>query len=98
MFKYNDDDFSQGYSQIKEAFRVFTRDDILKPYISDKEFRSSNDGNNIGYNLYVFDIRYQKNFESSQPLNVEFIFDGVFSAGIHVYALVITNKIVKYKQ
>ena len=25
---YNDDNFSQGYNQIKEAFRVLTKDDI----------------------------------------------------------------------
>ena len=38
---YNDDDYSQVYSQIKEAFRVLTKNDILQPYISDDNFRSS---------------------------------------------------------
>ena len=33
-----DDDFSQGYSHIKEAFRALTKDDILQPYISDDNF------------------------------------------------------------
>ena len=47
----DDDDYSQGYGQIKEAFRALTKDDILKPYISDDVFRSSNEGNNIGYNI-----------------------------------------------
>ena len=92
LLNYNDDDYSQGYSQIKEAFRALTHDDVLKPYISDHDFRSSNDGNNIGYNLYVFDIRYQKNFESAQPIKVEFKF--VVPAGIYGYALVLTNKLV----
>ena len=91
---YNDDDYRQGYSQIEEAFRALTKDDILKPYISDNEFRSTNDGNNIGYNLYVFDIRYQKNFESAQPIKVEFKFNGVIPAGIYGYALVLTNKLI----
>ena len=28
---YGDDDYSQGYSQIKEAFRALTKDDIHQP-------------------------------------------------------------------
>ena len=32
LLDYNDNDFSQGYSKIKEAFRALTKDDILKPY------------------------------------------------------------------
>ena len=70
LLNYNDDDYSQGYGQIKEAFKALTKDNLLQPYISDGDFRSSNDGNNIGYNIYVFDIQYQKNFESSQPIKV----------------------------
>ena len=41
-----------------------------------------------------FDIRYQKNFESSQPIKVEFKFDGVIPAGIYGYALVLANKLI----
>ena len=52
------------------------------------------DDNNIGYNIHAFDIRYQKNFESSQPIKVEFKFDGVVPAGIYGYALVLTNRLV----
>ena len=92
LLNYNDDDYNQGYVQIKEAFGALTKDDILQPYISDHEFRSSNNNNDIGYNLYVFDVRYQKIFENSQPIKVEFKFDGVVSAGIYGYALVLNNK------
>ena len=45
---------------MKKAFRALTKDDILQTYISHNDFRSSDDVNNIGYNFYVFDIRYQK--------------------------------------
>ena len=83
LLNYNDDDSSQGYGQIKEAFKALTKDNLLQQYISEHDFRSSNDGNNIGYNIYAFDIRYQKNFESSQPIEVEFKFDGVVPAGIY---------------
>ena len=33
LLSYEDDDYSQGYTQIEEAFRVSTKDDILKSYI-----------------------------------------------------------------
>ena len=70
LLNYDDDDYSQGYGLIKEAFKALTEDDILQPYISEDDFRSSNEGNNIGYNIYAFDIRYQKNFENAQPVKV----------------------------
>ena len=92
LLNYDDDDYNQGYGQIKEAFRALTKDDIPQPYISDRDFRSSNNNYDIGYNLYVFDIRYQKDFENSQAIKVEFKFDGVVPAGICGYALVLTNK------
>ena len=94
LLNYNNDNYSQGYGQIKEAFKALTKDNLLQQYISEHDFRSSNDGNNIGYNIYAFDIRYQKNFESSQPIKVEFKFDGVVPAGIYGYALVLTNRLV----
>ena len=94
LINYNDDDYSQGYGLKKQAFKDLTKDDIVEPHISDSDFRSSNDGHNIGYNLYVFDIRYQKNFEGDQPITVEFKFDGGVPAGIYGYALVSTNKLI----
>ena len=94
LINYNDDDYSQGYGQIKEAFKSLTKDDILKPYISEDDFSSSNEGNNIGYNIYAFDIRYQKKFENAQPVKVEFKFSENVVAGIYGYALVLTNKLI----
>ena len=94
LLNYNDDDYSQGYRQINEAFKALTKDNILQPFISEHDFRSSNDGNNIGYNIYAFDIRYQKDFKNSQPIKVEFKFDGVVPAGIYGYALVLTNRLI----
>ena len=95
LLNYDNDDYSQGYHQIKEAFRALTKDDILPPYISEADFRTSNvAANDIGYNLYVFDIRYQKNFTNSQPIKVEFKFEGVVPNDINGYALVLTNKLI----
>ena len=42
ILNYDDDDYSQGYAQSKEALRALTKDDILQPYLSDDDFRSSN--------------------------------------------------------
>ena len=94
LLNYDDDDYSQGYGQIKEAFRALTKDDILQPYITEDDFRSSNEGNNIGYNIYAFDKRYQKNFENSQPVKVEFKFSENIPAGVYGYASVLTNRLV----
>ena len=93
LLNCDDDDYSQGYSQRTEAFRALKKDDVLQPYISDNDFKSSNDGDNIGYNLYVFDIRYEKKIESSQPIKVEFKVSENAAAGIYGYALVLTNKL-----
>ena len=58
LLNYDDDDYSQGYHQIKEAFKALTKDNILQPYISAEDFRTSNvRAADVGYNLYVFDIR-----------------------------------------
>ena len=60
LLNYNDDDYSQSFGQIQEAFRTLTKDNTLQPCISEDDFRSSNDGDNIGYNIHAFDVRYQK--------------------------------------
>ena len=91
---YIDDDYSQVYGQIKEVFKALSKDDLLQPHITEDDFRSSNEGDNIGYNIHVFDIRYQKNYESGQSGKVEFKFDGVCPAGIYGYALASTNRLV----
>ena len=93
LLNYDEDDYSLGYGLIKEAFRALTKDDILQPYISEDDFRSSNEGNNIGYNINAFDIRYQKNFENAQPIKVEFKFSENIAAGIYGYALVLTKRL-----
>ena len=94
LLNYDDDNYSQAYGLIKETSRALTKDDILQPYISENDFRSSNNNNDIGYNIYAFDIRYQKNFENAQPIKVEFKFSENIDAGIYGYALVLTNRLI----
>ena len=45
----------------------------------------------MSYNLYVFDVRCQKNLEPGQPIKVAFKFLENVHAGINGYALVLTN-------
>ena len=59
------------------------------------DFRYSNArADDVGYTQYVFDKENQQNFTASQPIKVEFKFDGVFSNDFNGYALVSTNKLV----
>ena len=60
LINYNDDDYRQGYHQIKQGFKALTHDDLLQPYISGKNFRSSNDGDNIAYDIHAFEINWFK--------------------------------------
>ena len=62
LLNYNDDDYSQGCGQIKEAFLALTKDDILQPYKTDHDYRSSDDDDDddddLGYNIHVCSIKY----------------------------------------
>ena len=95
-----DDIYSQRHGQNKETFRVLTKNDMLKPYISDHEVRSTSvinageDDNTVRYNLYDFGRRFLKNLEGAQPIKVEFEFSEDAPAGIYGYALVVANKLV----
>ena len=64
LINSDDDDYSQGYGHMKEAFRALTKNNILQPYIFENDFRSSNGGNDVGYNIHSFDINYQKIFKA----------------------------------
>ena len=41
LLNYENDDYGQGYDHFKQVFKALTTDDILQPYISDQDFRSS---------------------------------------------------------
>ena len=90
----DDDDFSQGYGRIEEDFEALKIDDIFQPYISENDFRSPNNDNDISYKIYVFDVRYQRNLLSAQPFKVKFHFFENVPAGIYGYAFVLTNNLV----
>ena len=95
MIKYDDDDYNPGCDSNKKAFRALTKVDILQPYISDHDFRSSNiRADDVGFNLCVFHIRYQQSFTASHLLKVKFKLDGIVPIDINGHALVLTNELV----
>ena len=95
ILNYDDDDYSQGFAQIKNVFRALTKEDILQPYNSLNKFRSSNvRADDDGYNLYDFDIRYRQNYTASEPTKVQFKFNRVVPNDVKRYALVLTNKLI----
>ena len=60
LFNFSDDEYSQSYGERKEAFEALTKDDVLQPDRTEDNFKPSNDGDNFGYNIHAFDMRYQK--------------------------------------
>ena len=63
------DKYSQAYGGIVSCFRHLAQDNILQPYITDKDFVTSNncpDGNLI-LNLYVFERRHHQDYSSVNP-------------------------------
>ena len=91
LLNYDDDVFSQGYGQIKEAFKALTKDYIIQPYKSDYDFISNNNNNkDIFCNLYALDIQYQKKIKSAQPIKVEFKLSEILPAGVCGYVFALT--------
>ena len=94
LLNYDDDDYSQGYAQIKQPFSGLTKDNVFQTYISDDDFRSSNAGVvELGFILYVFAIRYQQNFTASQPIKVEFKINGFVPNDINGYVFGVNKSI-----
>ena len=62
LLNYNNDDYNQRYGEIEEASKAVTKDDILKPYISDNIFRLSSsiflDYSNAGDGFCFIRFRY----------------------------------------
>ena len=71
---YDDNDYSQAYGQNKEAFKAVTKDDISNHIYQNMILGPLTMVIILGYNFYVLDIRYPKNFTASQPIKIEFKF------------------------
>ena len=95
---YDDGNYFQEDGQIKKAFRVLTKDDILQPYKFGHDFRSSNEGDDIGYNLitftfWIYDIKNPRICSTNQCRVFIFSKNSCWD-GLYGYALVSANKMV----
>ena len=64
----------QAKGEIVFCFRHLTKDNTLQLYIIEKASNASNNhpaNDEPVYNLYVFDIRYNQEFASSQPIKAK---------------------------
>ena len=95
LSNYDDDDYSQGYGQIKEGFRALTKDDLLQPYTSPDTFRSSiTTADDVGENICNSEMRWQQIFTAAQPVKLELKIDGALLNHVNGYVLVSTDKLV----
>ena len=69
LLNYDEYEYNQGYEHVKEAFRSLARDDILQPYLSSHDFRSSKVRvDHIGKKFSHFSYKISGNFYS-RPTN-----------------------------
>ena len=73
---YAIDKLSRAYGEIVSCFRHLAKDNILQPYITQKDFTTSNNYRDChpGHNLYVSDIRHHQVYSSAQRIKVMFGF------------------------
>ena len=65
LLNYDNGDYSQGYEVMKEASRALTKKWKPQTIYIDHNFRSSTTGvDDVGYNSFVFHIKYQKKLHS----------------------------------
>ena len=92
------DKFSQAYGGIVSCFRHLAKDNVLQPYLAQKDYISFNSypEGNSGYILFVSDIRHHQNVSSAQTIKVRFDSRPAVPAERNLigYALLLTDKLV----
>ena len=73
------DTCSQTYGELVSCLSLLTEDNVFQPYLTQKVFRRENHKNEIGYVLYIFDIRCHQKYSNPQPIKVQFRHFEVFS-------------------
>ena len=89
---FNRNKYNEPYNEIRRFYKDYIKD--IKgegpPYITFKDFKEL-------YNLWVFDLRAQKDNPSAQPIRVNFKFSAAFNHAANNYqavALVLTQKMI----
>ena len=57
---YENEMHCQAQGENVSCFGQLTKDNIFHPYWTQPDFRRENDRNQMGYKLYVFDVRYNQ--------------------------------------
>ena len=73
-FWFCSDKYFEAYEEVASCFKHISKDNILRPYTEQGVLRTEiteGDGFAIGYEFYVFDLLYQKEYNSGQPINVQ---------------------------
>ena len=81
--------YNEPYNEIRRFYKDYIRGEG-SPYITFKDYKEL-------YNLWVFDLRAQKDNPSAQPIQVNFKFRAGYDAVANNYqatALVLTQKVV----
>ena len=91
------DKYSQALGENVSCFRHLAEYNILQPYITQKDFITSNnypDGNS-GNKIYDFYNRYHQDYSSAQPIKVRFDFRQAVPAAKNLigYAFLLANKL-----
>lgn len=88
---YNRNNYVQPYDELKRFKKEYIGEQSLGPFVTYKEFKDL-------YNLYVFDIRNQKEHLSAQQIQIKFQFRTGYDAvaqNATAFALVLKNRVIE---
>ena len=87
---YLRNDYDDGYNEVLKFFREYVGEQTVTPYITFQDFKEK-------YNLYLFDLRNQRDHIASQQVTATFKFvagDDVVAENYTAFALVLTNRVI----
>ena len=88
---YRNANYSQAHGDFVFDSRHLNKVIIIQQYITQAVFRGKTDGNQTGYKIYVFEVRYHQEYSAHQPNKRQFIFSEVNCENTNTfYALVST--------
>ena len=94
LLKFDNGDYSQGYTQFRAAFMCLAEDKIRQLYASDQGFGSSNHVDDVCYNLHFVDIRYHKSFVAAQTKKVDSTSSECVPASVYRNVILLTSELI----
>ena len=65
------------YGEIVSCFKRSNEDNLLELLKTQADFNRENNGNEIGYKLFVFDVRYQQDYSTPHQNKERFNFSRI---------------------